>query len=164
VFFLPLFPCNRVATQQGRGSATHVWRMQFEKISGKEDRWTNPLMGWTSTSDPLSTLGLTFPTKVAAIEYAKRNSYDFKVFEPHAEKQSVRNIAPFARSMSHHWDHTGVPGTFICPPVACGLLLVDRARADFMQSPLPRCLRHISLRRRQVNCDVLFLFNIASRR
>jgi ETC complex I subunit conserved region len=102
---------HRVATQQGRGSATQLWRVQFEKMAGGEDRWTNPLMGWTSTSDPLSTLGMTFPTKDAAIEYANRNGYAFNVFEPEAETQAVRNIAPFARSMSHHWDHTGVPGT-----------------------------------------------------
>lgn len=86
-----------------------MWHVKFDKISGN-DRWTNPLMGWTSTSDPLSTLGMTFPTREAAVEYAERNGYEYKVSEPEAEKQSVRNIAPFARSMSHHWDHTGVPG------------------------------------------------------
>lgn len=89
---------------------TQQWKMQFEKMSGAEDRWTNPLMGWTSTSDPLSTLGMSFPSKVAAMEYATRNNYEYEVFEPEAEKQTVRNIAPFKRAMSHHWDHTGVPG------------------------------------------------------
>lgn len=90
---------------------TQQWKMQFEKMSGAEDRWTNPLMGWTSTSDPLSTLGMSFPSKEAAMEYATRNNYEYKVFEPEAEKQTVRNIAPFKRAMSHHWDHTGVPGS-----------------------------------------------------
>eukprot|EP00173_Palmaria_palmata_P002748 Plantae.Rhodophyta-Palmaria_palmata.ctg28576.p1 GENE.Plantae.Rhodophyta-Palmaria_palmata.ctg28576~~Plantae.Rhodophyta-Palmaria_palmata.ctg28576.p1 ORF type:complete len:174 (-),score=11.59 Plantae.Rhodophyta-Palmaria_palmata.ctg28576:172-621(-) len=103
-----IFKPAKVATQQGRGSSTHMWHVKFDKVSGN-DRWTNPLMGWTSTSDPLSTLGMTFPTREAAVEYAERNGYEYKVSEPEEEKQAVRNIAPFARSMSHHWDHTGVP-------------------------------------------------------
>jgi ETC complex I subunit conserved region len=85
-----------------------MWRVQFEKLPG-EDRWTNPLMGWTSTGDPLSNMGIQFPTKEAAVEYAERNGYAFAVLEPETEKQSVRRIAPFGRSMVHHWDHDGLP-------------------------------------------------------
>lgn len=85
-----------------------MWRLQFEKLPG-EDRWTNPLMGWTSTSDPLSTLGMTFPTREAAVDFAKRNGFAFNVFEPEEEQQAVRKIAPFGRGMVHHWRHEGVP-------------------------------------------------------
>lgn len=94
----------KVATQQGRGSLTQMWKMQFEKIEG-DDRWTNPLMGWTSTGDPLSNMGMPFPTKEAAMKYAERYGFEYNVIEPEEEKQQVRKIAPFKRAMVHHWRH-----------------------------------------------------------
>lgn len=99
-----IYKPTKVATQQGRGSLTQMWRMQFEKLEGG-DRWTNPLMGWTSTGDPLSNMGMSFPSKEAAIAYAERNGYEFKVIEPEEEKQNVRPILPFKRAMVHHWRH-----------------------------------------------------------
>ena len=52
---------------------TLPWRMQWEDTKTK--RWTNPLMGWTSTSDPLSNTHMTleFDTKEAAISFAQKN-------------------------------------------------------------------------------------------
>jgi NADH dehydrogenase (ubiquinone) Fe-S protein 4 len=88
---------------------SQMWRVQFEKVPGGDDRWTNPLMGWTSTADPLSNLGLAFPTKEAAVDYSKRNGYAYTVFEPEAAKPAVRKIAAYGRSMVHHWDHDGLP-------------------------------------------------------
>lgn len=61
--------------------------------------------GWTSTGDPLSNMGMPFPTKEAAVEYAKRNGYEFSVVEPEAERKVVRPIVPFKRAMVHHWRH-----------------------------------------------------------
>lgn len=61
--------------------------------------------GWTSTGDPLSNMGMPFPTKEAAMKYAERNGFEYKVIEPEEEKQQVRRIAPFKRAMVHHWRH-----------------------------------------------------------
>src|SRR5688572_4440873 len=36
-------------------------------------QWTNPLMGWNSTSDPMSDLAIKFPTKETAIAFAAEN-------------------------------------------------------------------------------------------
>lgn len=63
------------------------------------------LQGWTSTGDPLSNMGMAFPSKEAAIDYAKRYNYDYSVLEPEEEKQAVRPILPFKRAMVHHWRH-----------------------------------------------------------
>lgn len=63
------------------------------------------IKGWTSTGDPLSNVGIPFPTKEAAVEYAERNGYGFNVIEPEQEVANVRNIAPFQRAMVHHWRH-----------------------------------------------------------
>lgn len=81
-----------------------MWKMHFEKLEGS-DRWTNPLMGWTSTGDPLSNMGISFPSKEAAIEYAQRYGYEYSVKEPEVEKKAVRPIKPFKRAMVHHWRH-----------------------------------------------------------
>jgi NADH dehydrogenase (ubiquinone) Fe-S protein 4 len=35
-------------------------------------KWSNPLMGWTSTRDPLSQVKLQFSSEEQAVEYAKR--------------------------------------------------------------------------------------------
>lgn len=50
-------------------------------------------------------MGMAFPTKEAAIEYAERYNYKYLVVEPEQEKQAVRPIAPFKRAMVHHWRH-----------------------------------------------------------
>lgn len=50
-------------------------------------------------------MGISFPNKEAAMEYAERNGYNYEVVEPEREKRNVRRIAPFRRSMVHHWRH-----------------------------------------------------------
>ena len=94
--------------QQGRGSLQQLWKAEFEKLEGA-DRWINPLMGWTSTGDPLSNMRMSFPTKEAAVDYAKRNGFEFIVYEPEKEKKNVRNIAAFRKAMVHHWGHQSIP-------------------------------------------------------
>lgn len=103
-----IFRPARTAMQQGRGSKTQLWRAEFENLDGY-GRWTNPLMGWTSTGDPLSQTLMTFSSKEAAVEYAERNGFRYVVYEPHQEHMHERKIAPFGRAMVHHWQHERVP-------------------------------------------------------
>eukprot|EP01040_Poterioochromonas_malhamensis_P000516 gene516-550_t len=51
-------------------------------------RWTNPLMGWTSTSDPMSNVVLNFTSKEAAIGFAERNGYKYQL-QPKTSKRTV---------------------------------------------------------------------------
>ena len=50
-----------------------AWRLQWEDDQTK--RWQNPLMGWTSTSDPLSNahMTLTFGTSEDAARFCQQN-------------------------------------------------------------------------------------------
>uniref|UniRef100_A0A8D1BI34 NADH dehydrogenase [ubiquinone] iron-sulfur protein 4, mitochondrial n=1 Tax=Sus scrofa TaxID=9823 RepID=A0A8D1BI34_PIG len=48
---------------------TKKWKMEFDT----RERWENPLMGWSSTADPLSNLVLTFSTKEDAVAFAEKN-------------------------------------------------------------------------------------------
>ncbi|KAL3922582.1 MAG: hypothetical protein SGPRY_004512, partial [Prymnesium sp.] len=58
---------------QNGNANTNVWKMQWEDAHTK--RWTNPLMGWTSTSDPLSNTHMTleFHTAEDAVRFAESN-------------------------------------------------------------------------------------------
>ena len=52
---------------------TLSWKMQWEDNQTK--RWTNPLMGWSSTSDPLSNTHMTmeFQSSDAAVRFCEQN-------------------------------------------------------------------------------------------
>lgn len=50
-------------------------------------------------------MGMPFPSKEAAVEYAQRYNYAYTVIEPEEEKLATRPIAPFKRAMVHHWRH-----------------------------------------------------------
>jgi NADH dehydrogenase (ubiquinone) Fe-S protein 4 len=69
---------------QGVQNATQntlVWKVQWEDKATK--RWTNPLMGWSSTSDPLSNTHMTmeFSSKDEAIRFCERNCWKFEVLD-----------------------------------------------------------------------------------
>merc|ERR1712071_211035 len=54
-------------TMQSGTNNTHGWKMEFET----RERWENPLMGWSSTGDPLSNMQLNFGTREDAIAYCE---------------------------------------------------------------------------------------------
>lgn len=55
------------STQQGTSKTKGLWFIEF----GESVRWTNPLMGWTSTSDPASNLKINFSSKEQAVAYCE---------------------------------------------------------------------------------------------
>ena len=44
-----------------------------------QERWSNPLMGWTSTADPMSNVQLTFSTPEQAIKFCKKRGWKYEV-------------------------------------------------------------------------------------
>lgn len=50
---------------------THNWVMEFDN----RERWENPLMGWTSTGDPLSNMKIEFVDKADAINFCEKNGW-----------------------------------------------------------------------------------------
>lgn len=67
----------RSAMQAGR-LHEGVWRIDFDV----QARWENPLMGWTSSRDPMQGLLLKFPTQEAAIHFAQRQGWRWQVARP----------------------------------------------------------------------------------
>jgi NADH dehydrogenase len=66
---------------------TKGWVLEFAPASARE---VDPLMGWTSSSDTQSQVRLNFPTKEAALEYAREHGIDALVFEPKKRKPNIR--------------------------------------------------------------------------
>jgi hypothetical protein len=69
----------RTATQSGRAK-TLQWVLEMEP---KMPQVTDPLCGWIGSGDTDRQVTLRFPTKEAAIAYARREGLEYRVFEPH---------------------------------------------------------------------------------
>jgi hypothetical protein len=65
------------AMTSGR-AGTKRWLLEFEPQSAP---FIEPLMGWTGSADPLAQVRLTFPSREAAVAYAKRQGLDYEVRE-----------------------------------------------------------------------------------
>lgn len=51
------------------------WEMEFDN----RERWENPLMGWSSSGDPLSNMKVQFNTREEAIEHCEQNGWKWFV-------------------------------------------------------------------------------------
>jgi hypothetical protein len=69
----------KTATQSGRAKTRH-WLLEMEPRSRKE---ADPLCGWIGSDDTEQQVQLRFPTKEAAIAYARRQGIDYRVYDPH---------------------------------------------------------------------------------
>ncbi len=82
-------PCQhqpaRNAMQSGQANAQD-WILEFEP---EEARRIDPLMGWTGMTDMPREINLFFPTKEAAIAYAKKQKIPYEVSMP-ANRRTAR--------------------------------------------------------------------------
>ncbi|XP_075157415.1 NADH:ubiquinone oxidoreductase subunit 18 [Haematobia irritans] len=75
------------AMQSGTNNL-HTWQIDFDN----RERWENPLMGWTSTGDPLSNMQVNFASPEEAITYCERNGWRWFVERPAKPKDDrVKN-------------------------------------------------------------------------
>ena len=72
-----IFRPSRNVMQSGRAQ-TQKWLIQF---NCDVPRWENPLMGWTSSRDPIQGTNLKFESKEEAVKYAKDQGWAFEVKE-----------------------------------------------------------------------------------
>ncbi|XP_012944639.1 NADH dehydrogenase [ubiquinone] iron-sulfur protein 4, mitochondrial [Aplysia californica] len=71
------------------------WRMEFDE----RQRWENPLMGWSSTGDPLSNTEVNFMSKEDAIAFCEKNGWDWFI---EAEKKPTPKRKSYGANFS--WD------------------------------------------------------------
>lgn len=84
---------------------TRSWVLEFVADSSRE---VDPLMGWTSSSDTQAQVRMKFPTKEAALDYAKEHGIDAVVTEPKPRKPNVRARGygeNFATDRRGAWTH-----------------------------------------------------------
>ncbi len=84
---------------------TRFWILEFTNDTGRE---VDPLMGWTSSSDTQAQVRMQFPTKEAALDYAKEHRIDAIVTEPKMRKSNVRKGGygeNFATNRRGVWTH-----------------------------------------------------------
>jgi NADH dehydrogenase len=75
-------------TAMSSGTAkTHKWVLEHVADTARE---VDPLMGWTSSNDTQAQVRLSFPTKEAALDYAKEHGIDAVVQDPHSRKANIR--------------------------------------------------------------------------
>lgn len=74
------------AMQSGTNNI-HFWQMDFDT----RERWENPLMGWTSSGDPMSNIKVDFATKEEAIAHCKKMGWDYYVQKPNVNKPKSRS-------------------------------------------------------------------------
>ena len=70
----------RAACQQGK-KLLGTWKIH----PGEQQKWENPLMGWTSTGDALShqfNSVVTFESKEAAVAFCDKYGWEYEVMEP----------------------------------------------------------------------------------
>ncbi|NEU13097.1 ETC complex I subunit [Methylobacterium sp. BTF04] len=74
-----IYQPSKDASQSGL-ARTKQWVLEFEQAAPRE---TDPLMGWTGSSDMLQQVRLDFDTRDEAIAYATRTGLSYRVEEPH---------------------------------------------------------------------------------
>jgi hypothetical protein len=77
-----IFKPSRSATQSGKGR-TKDWVFEYAPAAPRQ---VEPLMGWTSSTDTMSQVRLTFETKEDAITYATRHGIPFTIEEERPRK------------------------------------------------------------------------------
>ncbi len=65
----------RNVMQSGSAQTKH-WRLDF---NANVPRWENPLMGWSSSRDPVQGVSLKFATSEEAVAYAKEQGWAYEV-------------------------------------------------------------------------------------
>ncbi|XP_059615782.1 NADH dehydrogenase [ubiquinone] iron-sulfur protein 4, mitochondrial [Phlebotomus argentipes] len=81
------------AMQSGTNNIQN-WEMEFDT----RERWENPLMGWSSSGDPLSNMKLQFNSKDEAIEHCEKNG--LRWFVDGEEREKPKRVKNYGSNFS----------------------------------------------------------------
>ena len=97
-----IFRPAKTAMQSGRAKSAD-WVLEFE---ANDARRSDPLMGWTQTSDTDGQVRLTFDTKEDAVRYAETHAIAFQLVDPKPAKRIIKAYADnFAFGRKIPWTH-----------------------------------------------------------
>ncbi|KAL0820243.1 hypothetical protein ABMA28_006162 [Loxostege sticticalis] len=77
-----IYQPSKNVMQSGTNNLGH-WVLEFDN----RQRWENPLMGWTSTGDPLSCMKLMFTSPQEAIDHCDKNGWMWYIDVPRTERE-----------------------------------------------------------------------------
>jgi len=97
-----IFIPAKTAMQSGRAKSKE-WVLEFEPASA---RVSDPLMGWTVSTDMNGQVRLLFDTREEAVSYAQRHGIAFEVLSPPDHRRTIRAYADnFAFGRKESWTH-----------------------------------------------------------
>ncbi|KZC09356.1 NADH dehydrogenase [ubiquinone] iron-sulfur protein 4, mitochondrial [Dufourea novaeangliae] len=79
--------CPAKSAMQCGTNNIHFWQIDFDT----RERWENPLMGWTSSGDPMSNLKVEFATEQEAIAHCEKMGWDYYVQQPNKNNPEPRS-------------------------------------------------------------------------
>lgn len=82
---------SKNAMQSGRALTDH-WVLEYEL---ETPRAPEPLMGWTASGDTDNQVQIQFPSRAAALEFAKQNGWTADVEDAQPRKVVPRNYASY---------------------------------------------------------------------
>jgi len=92
----------KTAMQSGKAN-TQAWVLEFEP---KSARRSDPLMGWTQSSDMDGQVVLSFETSDEAVRYATAHGIAFQLIDPKPAKRIIKAYADnFAFGRKAPWTH-----------------------------------------------------------
>ena len=92
----------KTAMQSGKAN-TKEWLLEFEPASA---RLSDPLMGWTVSSDMDGQVRIMFDTQGEAVAYAQRHGIAFEVLAPKQHRRTIKAYADnFAFGRRESWTH-----------------------------------------------------------
>ncbi len=80
---------SKTAMQSGHRN-THRWILEFDTDS---EKFVEPLMGWTGSTDTTSQLRLRFDSREAAVAFAERHGLKHRIREPKARRVRPKSYA-----------------------------------------------------------------------
>jgi hypothetical protein len=93
----------RGVTQSGFGR-TKSWVLEFERAMARE---IEPLMGWTSSSEPSSQVKIAFDTKDEAVAFVEKLGIAYRVEEPKPDpvRRGLSYSDNFKSTRTGMWTH-----------------------------------------------------------
>ena len=73
--------------QSGKAN-TKKWHLEYDAV--EDERFIDPVMGWTGNANTNSQLKLKFSTKEEAVDYAVRKGFEYIIVKPKAAKKIIK--------------------------------------------------------------------------
>ena len=97
-----IYSPSKTAMQSGKAK-TGLWILEFDRATA---RTIDPLMGYTSSTDPLAQVRLKFATREDAVAYAEKHGIAYSLAEPKlAQRRVVSYSDNFKFDRKTPWTH-----------------------------------------------------------